>query len=46
MEKRGYRHHTPLNEKFVTGECEQTEFVTPYKEQVELLRKKCCGCRV
>ncbi|MBN2487416.1 MAG: pyrimidine dimer DNA glycosylase [Methanosarcinaceae archaeon] len=46
MGNRGYKHHTPLNEKFATGECEQTEFVTPYEEQVELLRKKCCGCRV
>ncbi|MEA1907096.1 MAG: pyrimidine dimer DNA glycosylase/endonuclease V [Euryarchaeota archaeon] len=46
MTKRGYKHHTPLDAKLATGEAEQTEFVTPYEEQVRILRERCCECDV
>ncbi|MCK5108634.1 MAG: pyrimidine dimer DNA glycosylase [Methanosarcinales archaeon] len=46
MTNRGYKHHTPLDVKLATGEAEQTEFVTPYEEQVRILRERCCECDV
>ena len=46
MINRGYKHHTPLDVKLATGEAEQTEFVTPYEEQVRILRERCCECDV
>jgi len=46
MANRGYKHHTPLDPELATGESEQTEFVTPYDEQVKILRERGCDCKV
>lgn len=46
MEKRGYNHGSPLDEKEATGELEQRDFVNTIDEQYELLRLKDCPCLV
>ncbi|MEM3563393.1 MAG: pyrimidine dimer DNA glycosylase/endonuclease V [Candidatus Jordarchaeaceae archaeon] len=46
MEKRGYKHNSPLKIEFATGDEVQTEYVTPIKEQIRILKNKKCGCKV
>lgn len=46
MERRGYVHKTPLDKKLAKGKGEQDEYVDTPDEQVRILRKKRCGCRV
>ncbi|MDY6796935.1 MAG: pyrimidine dimer DNA glycosylase/endonuclease V [Actinomycetota bacterium] len=46
MERRGYRHDSPLDEELATGEGVQTEFVDSPEEQVRILRAKGCECDV
>jgi hypothetical protein len=44
MVHRRYRHHSPLEITFATGDTQQDIFVDSYNEQVRLLRQKKCGC--
>lgn len=44
MERRGYRHGSPLDPALATGSPEQTLFVDPPARQIELLRAKPCPC--
>ncbi len=46
MNRRGYRHASPLPEGLATGEAIQNEYVDTYEHQIEILRAKGCGCRV
>ena len=46
MARRGYRHHTPLDEAKATGLARQDEYKDTPAEQVRILRAKGCGCRV
>jgi len=46
MEKRGYRHHSPLEKKLATGKEVQDKYVDSPEKQVQLLREKGCQCRV
>lgn len=46
MLARGYRHHSPLDPALATGLDVQDEFVDTPEEQVEILRRKGCGCTV
>lgn len=46
MQKRGYKHHSPLEQKLAVGEARQTTFVNSLAEQSERLKNKGCGCRV
>lgn len=46
MQKRGYHHHTPLPAELATGDDEQREFIDSYEDQIRILQKKGCGCRV
>lgn len=46
MAARGYHHRTPLDPALAAGTDVQDEFVDPPEEQVELLRRKGCGCQV
>lgn len=45
MERRGYRHHSPLDAGLATGLDYQDVFVDPPERQREILRSKPCGCR-
>jgi hypothetical protein len=46
MERRGYRHASPLHPALATGERAQRTFVDSPECQRELLRAKGCDCRV
>lgn len=44
MEKRGYNHHSPLDEKLAIGSSVQNAFVNTIVEQREILLEKDCEC--
>jgi hypothetical protein len=44
MERRGYRHGSPLDARLATGSAVQDEYVTPPAAQGALLRAKGCPC--
>ena len=44
MERRGYRHASPLDPALATGSAEQTRFVDSPARQIEILRAKPCTC--
>ena len=44
--RRGYQHHSPLDQRLATGAIQQDTYVNSITEQVELLRGKGCDCRV
>lgn len=44
MERRGYRHGSPLDSSLATGRAVQDAFVDPVARQVELLTAKPCSC--
>ncbi len=46
MERRGYRHGSPLDPLLATGGAVQDEFVDSPGRQRELLRAKGCDCAV
>ena len=46
MIRRGYRHNSPLDAELATGAEEQDAFVDSLEEQVQILRRKGCDCRV
>ena len=46
MERRGYRHSSPLDAALATGSAVQDVFVDSPERQVELLRAKGCDCAV
>lgn len=46
MEKRGYRHQSPLEPSLASGSSVQDKLVTTLEEQRAILRNKNCECRV
>ena len=46
MTRRGYQHHSPLDAALATGAPFQDEFVDPPEEQMAILRRRGCDCRV
>ena len=44
MERRGYRHSSPLDPSLATGAAVQDAFIDPPAEQLRILREKRCGC--
>lgn len=46
FKRRGYRHISPLDSRLAAGKGRQTRFVDPVSEQVEILKRKKCGCKV
>ena len=46
FKRRGYQHHSPLDEKLATGEGNQKAFINTIKEQRGILKKKPCDCRL
>jgi len=45
MDKRGYRHRTPLAKELAKGKCRQTEHVNSRNEQIKILKGKKCDCK-
>jgi hypothetical protein len=46
MERRSYRHASPLDPQLATGVAVQTEYVDSLQEQERILRGKGCPCAV
>ena len=46
MNRRGYKHQSPLDIRLASGKARQTEFVDLPEAQRKILRKRDCGCRV
>lgn len=46
MERRGYRHGTPLDATLASGSGEQDAYVDAPSAQLVILRSKGCACRV
>jgi 1-acyl-sn-glycerol-3-phosphate acyltransferase len=46
MERRGYRHRSPLDSRLATGMAAQHDYVDAPEAQLALLRHKGCGCAV
>jgi hypothetical protein len=44
--RRGYKHHTPLNIKYVVGSSVQNVFINTKNEQKAILKEKSCECFV
>ncbi len=44
MERRGYRHKSPLDRRLATGLAMQDKFIDTPRRQIELLLAKKCGC--
>lgn len=44
FEKRGYKHHTPLDKKKAIGSADQKIFINTAKEQKQILKNKNCEC--
>ena len=45
MEKIGYEHSSPIEEKLATGDKEQKIFVDSIEEQMKILTSKKCECK-
>ena len=46
MINRGYNHKSPLSIIFAVGEDKQHDFVDTIDEQINLLKKKGCKCKL
>lgn len=46
MERRGYRHASPLDPRLATGEPVQRAYVDTPAAQLAILRQKGCACEV
>ena len=46
MERRGYRHSSPLDPSLATGSPRQDSFIDTPEEQLRILREKPCPCLV
>lgn len=44
--RRQYQHRSPLDVSDATGEEQQNILINSYEEQLHLLQKKKCGCKV
>ncbi|WP_316505752.1 pyrimidine dimer DNA glycosylase/endonuclease V [Nitrosopumilus sp.] len=46
MTKRGYNHRSPLDKRKAIGNAKQNDYVDSIKDQIFILKKKKCSCRV
>ncbi len=46
MRSRGYQHQSVLNQKEALGNKKQTVFVDSPKQQIKILSKKHCACKL
>jgi hypothetical protein len=45
MQRRGYKHKTPLNEGLATGSAAQDTYLQTPEEQIRILRTRNCNCK-
>ena len=46
FQERGYAHRTPLDRRLARGSAVQDAYVNPVREQLLMLKRKGCGCRL
>ena len=46
IQKRGFNHKSPLDCRLATGSSTQDKFVDSVEDQIKLLKKKKCECKV
>jgi hypothetical protein len=46
MQKRGFRHYSPLDPLLANGKAKQSEILDSIEQQTRILGKKNCNCRV
>jgi hypothetical protein len=46
FKNRSYQHKSNLTKRFAVGCGRQNKFVNSYKEQLIILRRKKCGCKI
>jgi hypothetical protein len=46
MKKRGYNHYSPLDVRFAIGKGIQNQYVNSYREQVDIIKNRRCGCKL
>ncbi len=46
IERRKYKHKSPLNKNLAIGRAVQKEFLHTPREQTLILKRKGCGCRL
>jgi len=46
IEKRKFKHRSPLEKKYLKGENIQNEFVDSIEEQIRILKEKKCKCNL
>lgn len=46
MQIRKFKHNSPLNEDLALGSNTQEIFIDTVPEQLEILKKKGCGCKI
>ena len=46
MKKREFNHKSPLNKKFATGNNIQKDMVDSIGEQIKIIKKKKCKCKI
>jgi len=46
LKSRGYRHHSPLDYALARGAKKQIKYLVKPSEQIKILRKKHCNCKV
>ncbi len=44
MERRGYNHHSPIDETLAKGAASQADFIDSVAKQKKILREKPCDC--
>lgn len=46
LKKRGYSHYSPLDSRLAQGKAQQDEYKDSIEEQIRLLKRKGCDCKV
>jgi hypothetical protein len=46
LEKRSYKHRSSLSKQLAKGSRKQEQFVDSYQEQLNIIRRKHCACKI
>jgi hypothetical protein len=46
LKDRSYQHKSNLDKRFAVGGVRQNQFINSYQEQLIILRRKKCGCKI
>jgi len=46
LERRAYRHKSDLQRRFATGSAKQDQFIDSPKEQLNIIKRKKCACKI